>query len=208
MRQGKEQRNYLASGMTLIEIMIVVAIIGGMMALGVMILFRSDVDRVQDDASRLAGTIKYVYNEAAIKGQYFRIVFNLEDNSYRVESSTEPFFATREEEDKKGENPEESPEASPAFIAEEGSLIKPVKLSRGIKFKDITVLHNQDRRETGVVHAYFFPNGWAEPLVVNLSDQEEEVFYSLEVNPLTGKVKIRPEYFQVSPEFFKTEETL
>jgi len=45
----------------------------------------------------------------------------------------------------------------------------------------------------------------AEPIVINLSDEDEESFYSLEVNPLTGKSTIRTEYYEVNPEKFQRE---
>jgi general secretion pathway protein H len=199
--------------MTLVEILIVIVIIGTMAAVGGMLLFPSDDARLQDEASRLAGTIKYVYNEAAIKNMYFRVSFNLDENSYRVESSVEPYFVGMAEEEEASPDPrhgggstgpgvgEEAAMASPpAFVSEDDRLMKPVKFAEGIKIKDITALHTEGSREHGQVNVYFLPNGWAEPAVINLSDDEEETFYSLEVNPLTGKATIRGEYLKATQE--------
>lgn len=210
--------------MTLIEIMIVVAMIGGIMALATVVVFPGDDAKLKDEATKMAGTIKYLYNEAAIKNKYYRIAFNLDENSYQVESSSEPFFvalvgteekkpvtATAEE----GETPAEEGatgegEAAPqppAFAAEESIMLKPVKFPTGIKIKDILLLHEPAKVETGMAYSYFLPNGWAEPMVVNLSDEDEENFYSLEINPLTGKSKIRTQYLELNPEEFRKEDT-
>lgn len=208
-------------GMTLIEIMIVVAMIGGIMALATYVMFPSDDSKVRDEANRLAGTIKFVYNEAAIKNKYYRLVYHLEEGSYQVESSTEPFHVAMEEEGAKpqptpvpqgegGETAESGAEPGAAagggFAADEGLMVKPVKFPTGVKFKDIFVMHSPERQEFGTAYSYFLPNGWAEPVVINLADEDEESFYSLEVNPLTGKTTIRTEYYEVNPEKFKNPE--
>lgn len=199
--------------MTLIEIMIVVVIIGGMMALGASFLFPGNEAKMRDESGRLAGVIKYVYNESAIRNRYYRLVFDFEGNSYSVESSGDPFRITVETEDSlktsfaSNKSPESNPEASPSganFTPEdEQYLVRPHSLPTGVKFKDVFVMHEKDRQGQGKVYAYFFPNGWAERMVINLTDEEEESFYSLEVNPLTGKSKIRSEYFEIKAEDLK-----
>jgi general secretion pathway protein H len=206
--------NRHSRGMTLIEIMIVVAIIGGIMGLATYVMFPGDEAKVRDAASRLAGTIKFVYNEAAIKKKYYRLAYHLEEGSYLVESSTQPFTVAIEEEgsgktkqkteNKKNQTDSESqtpanPSENGGFTAEESLMVRPVQFPTGVKFKDITVMHSPDKIEFGTAYSYFLPNGWAEPVVINLSDQDEQSFYSLEVNPLTGKSIIRAEYHEANP---------
>ncbi|HCU23393.1 MAG TPA: hypothetical protein DF383_00105 [Deltaproteobacteria bacterium] len=182
-----------SGGFTLIEILIVIVIIGAMMGLGVSVLFPGNEAKLRDSAARLAGTIKFLYNEAAIKKKYYRLVFDLDSQSYSVESSSEPFLLQMIE------KPEPSPQAG-AFTEESGFLVENSRLPSGIKIKDISVLHLKDRRESGKVFIAFFPNGYVEPAVINLADEDEAVFYSLEVSPLTGRTKIRSEYYEVRPE--------
>lgn len=211
--------------MTLIEIIITVAIIGLIMGLSVGV-FRDSSDAALSEASdRLMGTIKYVYNEAAIKNQYYRMVINFEDNSFAVESSPDAFkiAATQEgtpEEDqsasanikdvgeglKSGEaGGEDGTEAPPppaggTFSGTASYLLKPVKLPEGVRVKDVYVAHLDKKVEGGKTAIYFFPNGWVEKAVINLSDEKGENVYSLETFPSSGKAKIRSEYFEYKPE--------
>ncbi len=196
-------------GMTMIEIMIVVAIIGTMMGIGVSVLFPGSEAKLREQSIRLAATIKFLYNEAAIKNKYYRLAFDLDSQSYSVESSREPFLVEIEAEQtvkKKFSASVASPNPSQASPAPEGGfseesefMVRPTSLPGGIKFKDISVAHMKNRQEQGKVYAYFFPNGWVEGMVINMADEDEENFYSLEVNPLTGKSKLRNEYYEVKP---------
>lgn len=213
-------------GMTFIEIMIVVAIVGSMMALGATMMFPGPDQKLRNDASRLAGTIKYVFNEGVVQNKYYRIVFDLGQRSYRVESTTEPVFLTLKDSEQtsppsiKSALPSEEEEGLAADLEEkagmaqsgfspesDNTLLRSTKLAKGIKFKDLIVLHAQGRQETGQVPVYFFPNGWVEPVTINLSDEDEEVFYSIEVNPLTGRSKIRATYLETNYEEFLSEES-
>jgi general secretion pathway protein H len=198
--------------------MIVLAMIGGMMALGVSIFIPGNDQKVQDAAVRLAGTIKYLFDEAAVKNRYYRVVFNLDERSYSIESNSEPFLVTLEEEEGQAgkpqatpgaENqPEGSPGAVPQFaVVDEDALTKPVTLPSGVKFKDILVMHSLSPQETGKAYLYFFPNGWVEPVIVNLSDDDDEAFYSLEINPLTGRAKILGEYRELKEGGLRPEAT-
>jgi general secretion pathway protein H len=189
-------------GFTLIEIMIVVLIIALMMGLGVAVLFPGNEAKLRDQSSKIAGTVKFLYNESAIKNRYYRLVFDLDSQSYRVESSEEPYLVRMVDEAQKKKDEDKDPDATPdgaAFTAEEGLLVDPVRLPAGIKIKDISVMHLPTRVEQGKVEVYFFPNGFVEPAVVNLTDEDEENFYSLQFNPMTGRVRIRSEYFEVDP---------
>ncbi|MCE9624220.1 MAG: type II secretion system GspH family protein [Deltaproteobacteria bacterium] len=192
-------------GFTLIEVMIVVLIIGMMMGLGVAVLFPGDEAKLRDQSAKLAGTIKFLYNEAAVKNKYFRLNFDLDAQAYSVESSTEPFLVRMVEEaptKKSADAAKDAPEGTPSatFTEESGFLVQSSKLPDGIKFKDIFVMHLKERQEHGKVEVYFFPNGFVEPLVVNMTDEDEQSVYSLQVNPLTGKAKIRSEYYEAKPE--------
>lgn len=212
-------------GMTLIEIIITVAIIGLIMGLSLGIFRDYDEAALEETADRLVGTIKYVYNEAAIKNQYYRLVINFEDQSFAVEASSEPFkiSATQEgvpetnqstaanieevgaslendkaEEEETAEEPSLPSEAK--FSGTSSYLLKPIQLPSGIRIKDVFVAHLDKKVEAGKTSIYFFPNGWVEKAVINLTDEGGDNFYSIETFSNTGKAKIRTEYLDYKAE--------
>lgn len=82
----------------------------------------------------------------------------------------------------------------PTFTQTESYLLKPTKLPNNVFFKDVMTEHHTAPIEGGEAAIYFFPNGYVEHAIINLRDEDDEVFYSLETNPITGAVKIENEY--------------
>lgn len=82
----------------------------------------------------------------------------------------------------------------PTFTQTESYLLKPTKLPNNVFFKDIMTEHHITPIEGGEAAIYFFPNGYVEHAIINLRDEDDEVFYSLETNPITGVVNIENEY--------------
>lgn len=82
----------------------------------------------------------------------------------------------------------------PQFSQVESFLLKPTKLPDNIYFKDVITEHQPAPQEGGEATINFFPNGYVEHAIVNLRDEDDEIHYSLETNPITGQVKIENEY--------------
>lgn len=82
----------------------------------------------------------------------------------------------------------------PVFTQVESFLLKPVKLPDTVFFKDVYVEHRPLGASAGQEAIYFFPNGYVEHAIVNLRDENDETNYSLETNPISGRVSIEPEY--------------
>ncbi len=212
---GKDSNKSLSqAGLTLIELLVGMAVVSIILAIvvgGVRDLFEAEM---KSSAYRLGSTIRYLYNKAVTERLYLRIVYDLEEDKYHIESTTEPFVISPEEMLAKGAVPEEGaviPEegvgdedaALPqeTFGAEETYLLKKVTLGAGIIFKDIQVSYLDDKVEEGFAYTYFFPNGYATPTMINLTDEEEEEgTYSLKIFPLSGKVQIRSEYRELATE--------
>ncbi len=173
-------------GLTLIELLVTMAIVGllfGVSVVGLRSAFNVDLKKA---SMRLSSTCRYLRNKAITDHQYLRVVFDFESQSYRIEESSEPFVIATEE---KAE--EEGPKN---FVASESKLLEPVKLPGNVFFKDITVSYLSGKQEKGEVAVYFFPNGYATPSLINLRDEADEDHYSIEVAPLSGKVVVVGEY--------------
>lgn len=185
-------------GFTLVELLVAIGIVALMMGLSVGIIGGSFHRQAKNEVARLIGAIRYSYNEAASKNLYYRIVFDFEKQRYWVESSEEPFLLTtdsEEQKDKKSKKEEEeSEEAEGGFTAEEEGPIKSVKLDDSVKIKDVYMEHQEGLISEGQAYLYFFPRGQTEQAVINFSDEDEENFYSLVVEPLTAKCRAKAEY--------------
>lgn len=213
LRVGRRESSRVQSslGLTLIELIVGMAVVGIILSLAVAGIRNFTDAAMKETASRLSSTIRYLYNKSATERLYLRIAYDFEASSYQVESSGEPFVIEKIDEDVDdiGEEDEESPGddseeegKSPegGFSAEESYLLKQVKLSENIYFKDVQVSYVEGKIEEGVAYTYFFPNGFATPTVINLRDEDDEVYYSLELMPLSGRVRIKSSYAELHGE--------
>lgn len=182
-----------SSGFTLTEVLValgIIAVISGI----VLFSFPGETSRLRGDARRLAGLMRSLHSQAILQKRYFRLALDLSEQKYWVDSSEIPFVVEWVPE--RAENKPEAPEIPAA--PEEGpeNLLPPARMSSGIRIKDVYVLHAEAPQTEGVVYSYFLPNGWAEPLVLNLNNVSETQSISLELNPVTGESNLRSSYFQ------------
>lgn len=180
-----------------------IAIVGLMMTVVV-----SQMDKALDldmkrTANRLGSTIRYLYNKAATEGLYIRLVFNINERSYWVEATTDPTKISSEVdaggggEEEKEEGGEEKPKLTypkPKFGKVDSFLLKATKLPDRVYIKDIFVEHRPGAVQDGMVGIYFFPNGYVEHAIINLRNEDDDYFYSIETNPVNGAVSINAEY--------------
>ncbi|MCB9638042.1 MAG: prepilin-type N-terminal cleavage/methylation domain-containing protein [Myxococcales bacterium] len=76
-------------GMTLMEVMIVLVVIGLIMGVSIPSYNSLTHMRLRESSTKLAGTIRYLHNQATLKGLCMRLVFDLHKDTYRVEASTD-----------------------------------------------------------------------------------------------------------------------
>ncbi len=76
-------------GMTLMEIMITLVIIGLIMGVSLPAYNNLTHMRLREASTKLSGTIRYLYHQATLKGLCMRLVFDLHKDTYKVEASTD-----------------------------------------------------------------------------------------------------------------------
>jgi general secretion pathway protein H len=79
-------------GFTLIEVMIALAIVALMTVLSVVGLRSFAKTDLRSTASRMAGTIRYLFDRASTTGKVHRLVIDFDDGKYWAEVSDDPFI--------------------------------------------------------------------------------------------------------------------
>lgn len=209
-------------GFTLFELLIAISVVGLMVGIVVTQVDDWFDKNIKETSNKLSSTIRYLHDKASSQNLYIRLVFDFEKNSYWVEATSEQFLLTskevqeaeaeeaaaeaEEEEDEKeeviteGEDGEEKTVTTvkkyrtPTFTAVEEFLLKSVKLPDGVYLKDVYTSHDKGPVSIGQAFIYFFPNGYIEPAIINLRDEDDELNYSIKINPLMGTTSIESEY--------------
>lgn len=209
-------------GMSLLEIMVVIAIMAVVLGIGLPSL-SSIFDLEQRGAAReLAMTYKFLLSEATMRNVTFRIAYNLDENSYRIEvgdpntlvfSDPEAREAFEEEERRslkrltKSEKEDAAESAAdPKFAGlESPGFQSSVQLPPHSVFSFVyTPQYGEPqvpsteppRRDDppNIVYSYVFADGEAEYTVVRIvNDEDPEEGYTIEVEPLSGNVRVDSE---------------
>jgi general secretion pathway protein H len=190
------------SGFTLIEILIVMALVAIIMTLVVPNATLALKMNIQNSARELASTIRSTYDESILKGRVHRMVFDLSNGEYWVEIGEKDFLMRTEEQEEEETRRQErisfkkdkKPESPFAMVTSKSALRRgKKKLPTGVVFKDIMTSRSKAALTEGLVYAHFFPHGFVEKLVVHVKDRfgrESSVL----VNPITGKSKVYERY--------------
>ncbi len=218
---------YGARGMTLVEILLVLAILALAMGIGVyMMMGVLTRGYLRDEAMRMTSTIQFTYNQAGLNNTPYRLVIDLEEQSYHTEmTDSRVVIRQAAEEYDEGLLPEEARELeeqrrfqrSDFFREEEDDFfgvsrrvgyqraeeaeLRPRTLRSGIEFYSVRT-SNQPRPVTrGRVAINFFPNGFQQQAMIVLWDRETEEKFTLVTEPLTGRVRIYSGEIDVPEDF-------
>lgn len=236
-------RRHSRRGMTLMEIMVVGAIIAGVFAIALPST-RSlmGVER-QVAAKNLASTYRYLREEATLRNVVFRVAFDLDENTWSVQvgdpdtlifydqDTRETFeddlrselkrYTQRELEEGAAEEtvskllnfqdvadetlarlveppeaPEEGeePKEATAVSLPPGTIFAWVHTPQYDKPVEASDEPPEDDEPHALAYSFIFPNGYAEPTLIRIVDEDDEDDgYTLEVEPLSGRVLLHEE---------------
>jgi general secretion pathway protein H len=206
-------------GLTLLEIMIVMLIVGLMM--GVMIFGTGQLtaSRLKRATAMVAGAVRVAFTRATATSMSQRLVIDLDAQTLWLEESAAPMLVqakdtagtggaaavTQAEKDAFKENDRilKGPvPPRPTFHAVETlgfsndtGVRGPRPLGRGLKFRSVQTLHDDEPHTAGRAYIYFWPGGQTERAVIQLAPASRDAIDSdtltLIVAPLTGKVVIK-----------------
>lgn len=210
--------------MTLLEILVVLAIMtlaasGLSFSLGA--LARTNL---KASAGKLGAAVRFAYNRAITRGTTVRLHFAVPggkfsiqearrgvtlagdtdrarapatDDSGNTTASVDPWAAAQA---RLAEPMKPAVGASPfsSLVNADGKAIAryaDVSLGRGVQIVKLIVAHEPEPLTEGDGAVHFFPGGRTEHAVIQLGDGREGV-YSVEIHPLTGRVRVRPEAYE------------
>lgn len=198
-------------GLTLIELVVVVAVIGLMAGLALVSVQSLSHSQLRSSSIAIAGAIKESYDRSIMEKRIQRMVFNLDDHVWWVEFTEDPYALRasdgdddddEDELDFDDETPEEVKRAlrgsRAATFTPDPRFGKKSPLPGTIHFGRAWTGMREKPFEDGTVYLHFFRGGFTEPLQLELYDgspdsrPDEREYTTLKVRPLTGRVKIYP----------------
>lgn len=181
-------------GFTLIEVMIVIAIMAGLIAIGAPKLLRKKTN-VKTTIRQMVVLVKEIRNQAKMFNSTYRLVIRIEEgqSSYWVEKSNGPALIDKDklqeeiENKNKGEKPEE--DAPPPLFQLDKRLTKKEKvLPENLSFAQVETMNMSQPVTSGIAYIHFFPEGLMEASTIQITDKKNT--WTLVFNPLTGQADI------------------
>lgn len=193
-------------GFTLIELVVVIAVIGIVTTAVVAGIGNIRGASVQSETGKLAIAVRYLYNLTILSGKTHRLVLDVDSNSYWGEEQNtsdpcETFLLPGEgEEDdakaqaKRGKKGEPVKSSTAGFQPIESRLLAKYTLDKGISFGGVMTSHQTQQTDKGQAFVYFFPNGSTENALIFLKgDGDDDDMMTVEVKALEGTAKVHKE---------------
>jgi len=165
-----------SAGFTLLELSIVILILAIAASFVIPRLRDAQSTALAASAARLATTARLLYEEAAFRRTPMRLNLDLDKQVYWV-------TVFRDDLD------------TPEFVPDTAMLTRPVALPDAVAFADV-VLPALGTVTEGVVFAQFFPEGYADALLVHLMNRRNE-YATMAIEPLTGRTRVGDGYIDL-----------
>jgi len=156
-------------GFTFLEILAVLTILAGILALVLPRFVDLRITYLRTDAGRVATLVRYLNESSDTRRVYYRLGFDLDSESLRVARSVD------------GKKYKEEPEPA----------LKGIKLRSGVELVDI-VVPGLGKVASGEVAVLFSPAGPRESFILHIGSGDS--MKTLSFNPYSGRVKVEDGY--------------
>lgn len=181
-------------GFTLIEIMIVIAILAGMIVAGASMFNSSSQKR--SVVRKFAILSREIRSLARLTNSTFRIVISMDNekgHSYWIESApgvVTMMSAEREKELARLTSSQREDEKPKSEFSEDSRILKKHEfLPRSLFFDGVETAKQPEGIKEGKAYVNFFPQGLADEAVILMSDRKT-LKWTIAINPLTGRADV------------------
>lgn len=176
-------------GFTLIEIMIVLAIMAALITVGAPRLLKNNEGNIKAVARNFIVLSKELRNKARLTNSTYRLAISMEagEEKYWVERANGPQAVDPEAYEKEKETGEDAP--PPLFQMDKSLLKKEKELPGGLRFASVETVNMKAPMTSGVAYIHFFPEGFVEASAVQITNGNN-LTWTLVFNPLTGQADI------------------
>lgn len=182
------------SGFTLLEILIVMAILGVLVAFGLP-KFKNPKDNIKAVVAKMSTLTREIRHQARMKRRTYRLVLKMnggnsgQKDAYWVESAEGntliPSQETLESLKKKSEN-----EKPPAAFQKVETLVKGEReLPSGLFIGSVETSSSDQPVTQGEAYVYFTQEGLVEKSMIQITNKDK-LTWTVIINPLTGRVDI------------------
>ena len=185
----------------MIEVMIVIAIIGGVLALAIPKINNPN-NQIRGTLRELATLSRELHTRAKLNGKTYRLVFQLKSDdpreanqaqAYYIESSTNQVLLMKSEDEKeylerraRDIRDEKGKNQDPYGFSPDASILKkPKVLPAGLEIESVELKRAKTPVSTGKVGIHYFPQGMSEEAIVHFKTKDQE--WSLIIDPMLGK---------------------
>lgn len=179
------------SGFTLIEVMMVLAILAAVMTLALPRLAKKEKN-VRSAVRQIAILSKEVRNRARITSSTFRIVFQIGQSpaTYWVERASGLQLMDKDPDSARQKRIKELNPEAPSPWQKDTLLIKEEKsLPKGLVFGLLQTSQKKEPQEEGTAYVHFFPDGSVERTLLQITDKKD-LTWSLVFHALTGQIDL------------------
>ncbi|PLX85322.1 MAG: hypothetical protein C0617_04420 [Desulfuromonas sp.] len=159
------------AGFTLVELALVVLLVSLFSMLTLPTLTGLGQNELSGSARRIAGTVKYLFNESALDRLEYRLTYDLDRDTFGAKKL----------------------ESNGELVAVTGTG-RQQRLKGGVRFKDVQVT-GRGKFSTGEVTTSIHPVGWLDETVVHLENDRGKAL-TLRINPFTGSTEVHEGYLE------------
>ena len=185
------------AGFTMIELLIVVALIGLMGAMALPSLTGYFKASLNSSTRQMASVVKEAFNSTVMTGRVHRLVFDFEAEQFWAEVGPQTLLMdtaeSKEREERRKKFSHDETKSDATFQFARGVTRNKISLPRGVEFEDIITEQSPEPITKGLAYSHFFPHGLTEQTIMHLKDGQGH-HITLIVSPLLGRTRMIERY--------------